>query len=144
MSLWFCSNEHLPNAALFSNRTSGSHGNFFCIRYALGRIICELDENDKNYVVLKSTRQLDNDEWHHVVTRRKDLVTELFIDGKLDCTQHLYSDNPTNIRGLAPVGVASSPCARRYNLFFGGYLCGLFVYHRWLDDEEVRLLYSSR
>ncbi|MGB3518700.1 MAG: LamG-like jellyroll fold domain-containing protein [Elainellaceae cyanobacterium] len=71
---------------LFGNRTSRSHGNFFCVRVtAEGQITAEIDEDSQgtNYIDLTSSAGFDDDVWHHLAVVRQGNTLKLYIDGKV-------------------------------------------------------------
>ena len=90
ISIWFKTTSETGNSTLFGNRSDGSHGNFFCIRYARKTIVVELDENDRDgniYACFQTEPTLGDGKWHQVLVTRENTSQSLYIDGELMSTQ---------------------------------------------------------
>ena len=95
VSIWFATDSDSSNSTLFGNRSAGSHGDFFCIRYARKKICAEFDANGVLYAPLSSETIVGDGEWHQVTVTRDGCSHKLYIDGKLVSSKD--TENPIDL-----------------------------------------------
>lgn len=143
-SLWFRTETRNYNNEVLSNRATGSHGNFFNLRftnsdaYGHGAIVFELDEHGHNYSVLTSPPGLNDGAWHQVIARRAGTELTLFIDGVVVVRQQ--DRGIADIRNGVPLYVGTSPVAGEYGLFFDGVIDDVRITHTAISNAEAKKL----
>ena len=144
VSLWFRSDSNASNSELLSNRANGSHGNFFNLRVAGGKVVFELDEDTTgtNYVALTSQEGLTDGAWHRVVARRRGNRATLFIDGER--VDEATSKGPINVDNGRSLQVGTSAVANEFGIHFRGDVDEVAIFDRALRDHELATLASSK
>jgi hypothetical protein len=90
VALWFRTSETYRYFDVVGNRTSGSNGNFFCLRMTgihesepAGMLITEVDEDGNNYISVWSSRtNLNDGNWHHAAVVRAGQTLRIYVDGE--------------------------------------------------------------
>jgi len=140
VSLWFRTTTQHSNNELLSNRDNGSHGNFFNLRFARGKVVYELDQDTSgtNYVALESAPGMNDGAWHHVVARRRGASATLFVDGRRAADGS--TGGVTNVDNGRDLEVGSSAVAGEYDLYFHGAVDEVAIFDRALSDDEASWL----
>ncbi|RME96322.1 MAG: hypothetical protein D6772_12050 [Bacteroidetes bacterium] len=126
---------------LLSKQDTGCmNGRGFFLRYAplnktLNLVLSQ--DNDKNNNILAL---VDNQScWQHVVIRRKDLRTAIYLNGEFVRDEGAASR--VNIETNTPLYIGGGACIGGVETTFAGLIDEVRVYSRALDDEEIRELY---
>eukprot|EP01090_Pellita_catalonica_P004062 TRINITY_DN13908_c0_g1_i1.p1 TRINITY_DN13908_c0_g1~~TRINITY_DN13908_c0_g1_i1.p1 ORF type:complete len:279 (+),score=28.51 TRINITY_DN13908_c0_g1_i1:73-909(+) len=141
VSLWIQTTSAKSNSAILSNRAAGSHGNFFCIRFACGCVVVELDDMT-NYIPMRNEMLLNNGQWHHIVCTRKGVTASLYVDSLLE--QSKDSNGIVDIAGGSALMIGSSPVASIYRLEFSGKVSQVKIWNDYvLTQDQVSYLYKK-
>ena len=90
ISVWFKTTSETANSTIFGNRSDGSHGNYFCIRYSRKSIVVAFDEigrNENIFAFFQTEPNLGDGKWHQVIVTRENASQSLYIDAELISTQ---------------------------------------------------------
>ncbi|MDB5267509.1 MAG: hypothetical protein JWP58_549 [Hymenobacter sp.] len=153
VALWFKTTEMYRYFDVVGNRTSGSHGNFFCLRMSgqheslpAGALFAEVDQDEygTNYNdILANRAGLNDGNWHHVAVVRAGQTLSIYVDGA-------PSGEATTEGGVASI-------ANGNDFKLGRSLVGvhdkfapnasydeLYVYNLALTGDEILTLFNAR
>ena len=95
-----------------------------------------IDDRNNYKNEITSNNQINDNNWHHLVSVRDGSTFKLFVNGDLvadsSLGSHTYNNNSFYI-GYAPA----------WNQYFKGFIDDVRIYNRALSDSEVSLLYNT-
>mmetsp|Transcript_127101 Transcript_127101/g.189553 ORF Transcript_127101/g.189553 Transcript_127101/m.189553 type:complete len:226 (+) Transcript_127101:3-680(+) len=137
ISIWFKTTSTKGNSTVFGNRSAGSHGKFFCIRYAAKHISAEFDDDGRTYAPMRCDRELNDGQWHQVIVIRDGVTHQLIIDKELSCSIDTASPIDLNKNTHDDYRLGVCPISNVYNLYFEGCIGDVAIYDRALTLNQV-------
>lgn len=142
VSAWFKTKENVPYAAILCQANKDRIRSGYIIGISKQKIRTDIINNHQRglFGITTSNKKINDNEWHHVVSRYDGTFISLFIDGLL-IEEKRYTDGLKASNSELLIGRDYSTwLSRRY---FKGLIDDVRIYNRSLSDKEVQNLFNE-